>query len=221
MSNYTDLIYPEDINNTYPEKLCQYVSDRFFKTGGKLLDLGCNKGTHFRKFESLGFDCYGVDIRKDIESDKVSICNIEKDKLPFDKNTFDFVWSKSVIEHVSNADNLLNEVYRVLKPGGVCVLMTPDWESQMSHFWEDYTHVKAWTGKSLANALRMKGFDAVCEKFYQLPFIWKNPQLKIIPRILSVCPQSWKWKDKSMSNGKDRKLIRFSKEQMLLAWGTK
>jgi len=220
MSNYTDLIYPDEVN-LYPAKLCKYIHQRFFAAGGRMLDIGCSKGTHLKEFERLGLDTFGVDLRKDMDSDKVFACNLENDPLPFDDFKFDFVWSKSVVEHITNADNLLDEIYRVLKPRGVCVIMTPDWESQMSHFWDDYTHVKAWTVKSLPNALRMRGMDARCEKFYQLPFVWKHPWLKIIPKVVSVCPQSWKWKDDSMSNGNDRKLIRFSKEQMLLAWGVK
>jgi len=117
----------------------------------------------------------------------------------------------------------MKEIYRVLKPGCMAVIMTPDWESQMTHFWDDYTHCHPYTQKSLMNLMKMYDFkDVSCELFYQLPFIWKYPWLSFVPKIISsVCPDSWKWKDSDMQNGKDRKLIRFSKEKMLLAVGVK
>ncbi len=222
MSEYTSLIYPE-VENDYPSKLCGYIYDRFFSEyDGSLLDIGCSKGTHFHEFEKQGLQCWGVDLRKDIDNDRCKTCNIEMERFPFDDNMFQAVWSKSVIEHITSPDHMLNEAQRLLQPNGIIVLMTPDWESQMSHFWDDYTHVKAWTQKSLMNCLKMFGFRNVgCEKIYQLPFTWAYPQLSFIPKIVSFCPQSWKWKDKTMTNGKDRKLIRFSKEKMLLAWGYK
>ena len=110
----------------------------------------------------------------------------------------------------------------MLRPGGIIAVMTPDWQSQWSHYWDDYSHVHAWTRKSLKDCLLIHNFnDADCEYFYQLPFVWEKPWLKFVPKIVSICPQSWKWKDKDMRNGRDRKLIRFSKEQMLLGYGKK
>jgi hypothetical protein len=75
----------------------------------------------------------------------------------------------------------------------------------------------------LRDALRINGFkQADCEYFYQLPFVWKYPFLKFIPKLIDFfTPECLKWKDKEQRNTKDRKLIRFSKEQMLLSYGRK
>ena len=114
----------------------------------------------------------------------------------------------------------ISELIRVLKPGGIAVIMTPDWKSQLNFFWDDYTHVKAFTRKSLQNALKINGFSNVsCEYFLQLPFVWKYPYLKFITKIISILPDTLKWTDKEES--KPKKLIRFSKEGMLLAIGFK
>jgi len=40
--------------------------------------------------------------------------------LNFSDNSFDVVVSSHVYEHVSDAERLLSEIYRVLKPGGIC-----------------------------------------------------------------------------------------------------
>ncbi len=98
--------------------------------------------------------------------------------------------------------------------------MTPDWDSQHSTFYDDYTHVKPWTRKGLQNALRMQEFlDVNCIYFKQLPILWRYPCFNIFSRFISLLPESYKWKNKE--ERLHRKWVRFSKEKMLLAHATK
>jgi len=229
MSNYREIIYPEDKKNTYPMKLSKHLLDRFLKdkvpNECKILDVGCSVGTWLDCFSESGdYQLYGTDIRdENIKNATFEACNLESEKLPFEDDMFDFVFSKSVAEHVKNTDNILSEVKRVLKPGGIFVCMVPDWKSQMSIYWDDYTHVKPFTQKGLRDALMIHGYsDVGCEYFYQLPFTWKYPYLKFIPKLVSaLVPDFFKWKDSDQRNTKDRKIVRFSKELMLLAYGSK
>lgn len=208
---YNEIIYP-DREDTYTPKLCQYLVDRFF-ADGILIDLGCGTGIHIKQFKKMGLQCKGID---------KNLCDLESEELPLDNDYIENAFCKSVIEHLNNPDNLMNETYRVLKQEGIFVIMTPDWKSQMRHFWDDHTHKQPYTQKSLMNLLKIYGFRNVgCELFYQIPFIWEYPFLTFIPKIISLLPAAWKWKNKDMANGSDRKLIRFSKEKMLLAWGVK
>jgi len=225
MTKYTEIIYPQDENNTYPKQFCDYIYNRFFKDGGdslKILDIGCNKGTNLKHFAEKGLECYGVDLRVEGVDFDFRECNLENEDIPYPDNSFDFVYSKSVLEHVFNTENFLKNALRVLKPGGLFVALTPDWKSQHEYFWDDYTHVKPFTRKSLRDAMLINDFeDADCEFFYQLPFVWNKPWLEIVPKVVSLLPDFLKWKDRDQRNTKDRKLIRFSKEKMLLAYGRK
>jgi len=224
MTRYTDIIYKNE-NKDYDYKLCEYIYNSYFKdVNGSLLDIGCGNGRHLTHFENLGMkNVYGIDSRiEDNTKKNIKKCDVETDKFPFKSNSFRCVFSKSLIEHLHRPDNFIEETLRVMKLDGVLVLMTPDWRSQMSFFWDDYSHYHAYTKKSLKDLLDIFGYrDVECEYFYQLPFVWDRPCLEIIPKIISICPQSFKWKTKDMRNGEDRKLIRFSKEKMLLATGLK
>jgi SAM-dependent methyltransferase len=228
MTSYTEIIYPSDEGNPYPKKLSNYLYERFFNantTGKKMLEVGCCTGRFLKHFSDKGLDCYGIDIRAEKQDFAFDFraCDLEKDAIPYPDNHFDFIYSKSVIEHVKNTDNFLESILRVLKPGGVFVTLTPDWKTQFKDFWNDYTHVKPFTKKSLRDAMMIHGYkDVECELFYQLPFVWERPSLQFIPRaIASLVPDSFKWKDSEERNTKDRKLIRFSKELMLLAYAKK
>lgn len=221
--------YGED---NYPQKLCDYLIEKiirphFFNVGGqRILDVGSGRGSHLVGFARRNFDVSGLDC--DPEADlpanfrrlDIRDCDIEVDEFPFEDESFDIVFSKSVIEHIQNSNNFFKETLRVLKKNGLLILMTPDWASQHEIFWDDCTHVKPWARKSLQNCMRLWGFDQVnCVLFRQLPILWKFPRLKVFCDIVSLLPHSLTWRDNKEEQF--RPFIRFSKEKMLLATGVK
>lgn len=230
MTSYREIIYPSDEKNEYPQRLADHLYERFIfplkEEGRKLriLDIGCCTGKALKMFnKNDDLELYGIDIRDEgTEGFEFEVCDLEKESIPFEDNFFDVIYSKSVLEHVKNTDNFVNESYRVLKPAGIFIGMCPDWNSQYKNYWDDYTHVKPFTRKGLRDCLIINSFkNADCEYFYQLPFLWKYPQLEFVAKLIALLPDSWKWKDRDERNTKDRKLIRFSKEKMLLSFGSK
>ncbi len=212
----------------YPQKFCDYLSGKYFnKAAGAsktLLDIGSGKGNHLVGFVRNGFLVKGIDKRKDclevLPDADIRECDLERDTFPFEDNYFDCVFSKSVMEHVHNTENIVRETFRVLKPGGISVQLTPDWATDYKHFWDDPTHVKPFTKKGFLKAFVFEGFEDVkCEGFYQLPFLWKYPRLTFVTRIISLLPDSFKWKDQDEKI--QNVLIRHSKERMLLATARK
>jgi SAM-dependent methyltransferase len=231
MPNYLETNYFRDEydENAYPQKLCDYLIKRYVEpTGGvagkRCLDIGSGKGNHLVGLARRGIEAFGIDRRTEcveiLEQFDIRDCDLEKGPFPFEDSMFDVVLSKSVIEHVRNTDNVLSEALRVLRPGGTAIFLTPDWASQRAFFWDDYTHVKPFTRKGLQNAMRINGYTGVtCEYFLQLPFVWTQPWLSLLPKLLGMLPASWKWRDREESSF--RALIRFSQEKMLLATGSK
>ena len=110
----------------------------------KVLDVGC--GDKFLKvpFEKKGFLYQGIDI---------DIIDFNNEQFPFTNSSFDIVVSLAVIEHIKNVDNFLNEIARILKKGGYIFFSTPNWSCTYKNFYDDYTHVKPYTKKSLSKIL--------------------------------------------------------------------
>lgn len=54
-------------------------------------------------------------------------------KIPFESNKFDVVLTTQVLEYIPDVDVALNEIYRVLKPGGSVVVLDTDWDSIVWH----------------------------------------------------------------------------------------
>lgn len=158
---------------------------------GKLLDIGCGRGDQMRAFAELGLQCSGSDIANsavtlagDLE---VRVANLETDPPPFGPSEFDFVYSKSVIEHMRQPDRFLDTALTSLKPGGTACILTPSWFHTYRIFYMEYTHVTPFTIESLRTAMAMAGFvDVRVSYFYQLPFVWKHPAWMPLVKALGV-----------------------------------
>ena len=92
-------------------------------------DIGCGKNAYFFKKIS-GLINYGFGFDKDIEfykDSKIELrkINFETEKLPLSQEIVDIVTMMAVLEHLDNCQNVLQEIYRILKPGGRLILTTP------------------------------------------------------------------------------------------------
>jgi len=131
------------------EKLTEIGGYSIPKNNGLVIDLGCGDKHLQTAVEKRGFSYKGFDIAD---------LNLERDKLPLSDNSVDIVISLAVIEHISNPEIYLSEIYRVLKLGGLVYLSTPNWQMDSANFFNDPTHVKPYSPASLERTLRMFGF---------------------------------------------------------------
>jgi len=207
----------------YPALLARHLMESRYKKTGRLLDIGSGRGDFLDAFSQLGFEVAGADISplaaQNAGSYLVKTCNLECEPLPFSENEFDFIFSKSVIEHLHTPHNLVSGAYNVLKPGGVAVIMTPSWaHTYWGPFYIDNTHVSPYTIPSLTDVLQMAGFINISTQyFYQLPIVWKYPSTLPFIRLFSALPFSYRPYQNAKWPDSFNKLIRFSKEAMLLA----
>ena len=180
--DYVKVIYNKKDRpyTSYPEKLINYLILKYrLEKDRKILDLGCGRGDFLKIFLEYGMIGFGVDqsdqAKKLCPNAEIKVSNIEE-TLPYKENTFDYVFSKSVLEHFYYPEKIVNEIYRVLKPAGLVITMVPDWKSIYKMFYEDYTHRTPFTKESLQNIYYINGFDDFqSNTFIQLPFLCKIP----------------------------------------------
>lgn len=97
----------------------------------KLLDAGCGTGWFSKLSSERGAIVTSMDLGENLLARVASKCNSERIvgsilDIPFQDNVFDIVISSEVIEHVPDPFKAMEELFRVLKPGGTLILTTPN-----------------------------------------------------------------------------------------------
>lgn len=229
MKDYLSVVYNESRTpkTDYPCQLIAYLCKRFdIKQGGRILEIGFGRGEFLNAFHEMGLSCWGVDIcpcdhviSHDIQVDYI---DIEKDSIPYENDFFDVVYHKSLIEHLYSPDHLMKETHRVLKSNGNgrVMILTPDWVSQMTVFYEDFTHSRPYDQTAMRDLLGVYGFTQVeSQLFYQLPLVWQHPSMKLICRFLQVFLSTSR--ARQLSKITNMKFFRWAVELMVLGTGIK
>jgi len=222
---YLNVTYSEEraAQGPYPAQLAKWLADSFLPPNGSLLDVGCGRGDYLTAFSDLGYKVAGTDISPGAPGfspdHQVLTANLDLDPLPFPPESFDIVFSKSVIEHTRTPVVLLKKAYDALRPGGTAIVMTPSWRhTYWGPFYCDHTHVTPFTAISLDDAMSLAGFEMVdVQHFLQLPVVWRYPILKPISQFLRMLPIPFRPHTNAPWPEEMNKFIRFSNEVMLLA----
>ena len=121
-----------------------YIDDRIRKAvkiiGNKevnrYLDIGCSNGlvTKYIAEKVNAKEAYGVDVANVKEARKRGVNAFEIDlnedkETPFASGYFDLITCLDTLEHVYNTDFVVDEIYRLLKKGGVAVITVPRTDS--------------------------------------------------------------------------------------------
>jgi ubiquinone/menaquinone biosynthesis C-methylase UbiE len=91
----------------------------------------------------IGCDVDSVSLNKESSIHRVG-CNLEQ--LSFASNSFDLVSCNMVVEHLQRPEEVFKEFFRVLKPGGKALILTPNlyhWTMMLSHLTPHWFHVLA------------------------------------------------------------------------------
>jgi len=96
---------------------------------GMILDVGCGMKPYKSLLNASGSAYYGTDYPLTMKgsygkSTKADFFS-ESTLLPFNNNTFDTLLSTQMLEHVSDPKKVIQEMGRVLKPGGIMILSAP------------------------------------------------------------------------------------------------
>jgi len=95
------------------------------------IDLGCDDGIWTKRVAGkidtknvFGLDYINSQLKKanalGVKTEKGNL----NEKFPLKSNFFDVVHSNQVIEHLTEIDNYISEIYRILKPGGYAIIST-------------------------------------------------------------------------------------------------
>ena len=110
------------------------IAADFSSTSGlKVLEIGCGLGTDGAQFAKAGADYTGIDLteasielarkRFELSGLKGEFRVADAERLEFDDQTFDLVYSHGVLHHTPDTATAVREIHRILKPGGRAMVM--------------------------------------------------------------------------------------------------
>jgi 2-polyprenyl-3-methyl-5-hydroxy-6-metoxy-1,4-benzoquinol methylase len=101
---------------------------------GALLDVGCGNGQYLADMQARGWSVRGTELDPEAAATATRLHGIPVDvgqlpALAYPAASFDAVTARHVVEHVRDARDFVAECWRILKPGGRLVLVTPNADS--------------------------------------------------------------------------------------------
>jgi SAM-dependent methyltransferase len=168
--------------------------------GARVLDFGCGAGAHVYEYRDEGFDGFGFEI---VPSVKYRASGDEKFfgfaltgqpaetgdytverasyKIPFESDSFDFVFSCETLEHVREQEAAFSEIARVLKKGGVSIhtfparyrLLEPHIRVPLGGFIQSWSWYLAWALLGARNEFQ-KGLGPVARARQNLEYVKKG-----------------------------------------------
>lgn len=139
----------------------------FFNAKKKVLHFAPEQAFYKRFKQMQNLDYTTTDLNSPLADVKADICD-----LPFNENTYDIIFCNHVLEHIPDDTKAMQELYRVLKPGGMAILQIPQDLSRAKTFADDsitdpkerakvfgqYDHVRIY-GRDYFDKLRSIGFE--------------------------------------------------------------
>jgi 2-polyprenyl-3-methyl-5-hydroxy-6-metoxy-1,4-benzoquinol methylase len=145
---------------------------------GRLLDVAAGSGIAAEALSAQGWEVAATDISDDLVAQvrargvDARVHDIASGTVPFEDASFEAVFAGEIIEHLVDTTAFLDEVRRVLGPGGILVVTTPNLASLENRLrllmgrypvWvevalSDQGHVRAYTLPTLRAHLQARGF---------------------------------------------------------------
>jgi SAM-dependent methyltransferase len=133
--------------------------------GSTFLDVGFGAG-YFMRTAPAGVRVVGLDRDAGALRASAGWCRAavggDATRLPFRAASFDGIHCAHVIEHLTAPELLVADMARVLRPGGVAMIRTPDVARAGFRFFVDHTHRRPFTVQSLRGLLALHGFGDFC-----------------------------------------------------------
>lgn len=138
----------------------------FFTKPRKVLHFAPEQAFYKRFRNSKHLDYTTTDLNSPLADVKADICD-----LPFGENSYDLIFCNHVLEHIPDDTKAMQELYRVLKPGGMAILQIPQELDRATTFEDNsitdrderakifgqYDHVRVY-GRDYFDKLRSVGF---------------------------------------------------------------
>ena len=138
----------------------------------KMLDIGCSSGARMAAAADLGFIVSGVEpapeAAQTAKNAGYDVYQGYLNEANYPSETFDVITLFEIVEHIDTPIDMLNECHRILRPGGIIIINTPNSASWTARFmkakWDGFSltkmggHISFFSPKSMSHLAHKTGF---------------------------------------------------------------
>jgi 2-polyprenyl-3-methyl-5-hydroxy-6-metoxy-1,4-benzoquinol methylase len=159
-----------------------------FVSAGRVLDVGCGFGFFMQQALDAGYDVYGSDVAE--QAVKLAVERLPgraflgavEDIVELQDAEFDVIFASHLIEHITTPVPFLENLVKRLRPGGICVLVTPNIDSLLARVsrarWVSFKvpeHVAYYSPRTIRDLFARAGLEMVAVdaayQHYRVPFV--------------------------------------------------
>jgi SAM-dependent methyltransferase len=188
---YQDVSFARFSQYWWSNRFFAILSRRYGKRGTRLLEIGSGLGHLVGQLENT-FETVATDVNpwalqqsRDVAWQSFHVAS-NAEGLPFKDDSFGFVIIKHVVEHLLHPDKAIVELGRVIAPGGVLILATPNlssllkpWKGDKWIGYQDPTHISLKPPAVWLDLIGQAGFRFIkvfSDGFWDVPYIHGIPK---------------------------------------------
>lgn len=192
LKNYAKQRLPEWSKNVIKKNWKYKLINSIMHKGSSVLDIGCASWAFAHTWKDKDIKYFGIDYNNHFVEYcsrhwlTAKQCDISKEKIPYEDNSFDFIYCSHVIEHLLSNEQIffMQEINRVLKKWGKVIIFAPTpyhW-----YFWDDPTHQRPCTHGQLMALAKDANLQPIYAKYSLMRCFWQALQ-----RWLRLPPLRW------------------------------
>jgi SAM-dependent methyltransferase len=190
---YRDVSFSRYSQYWWSNRFYAILARRYGVQGARLLEIGSGLGHLTGQLEGK-FETYTADINRWALIQSKLVAPRTKQhaasavELPFAAGSFGIVIIKHVVEHLPQPERTIAELERIIAPGGILILATPNLSSYLKPWkgtkwvgYQDPTHISLKLPEEWLNMIQSVGFNLL--HVYSDGF-WDVPYIPIVPKVL-------------------------------------
>jgi len=186
VSGYHAAHLPEDPARAIVWKVVAEHLARWMPRDGHVLEIGagyCEWINNVTAAVRVAVDIWPETARYAAPGVETKILDVSRDLASLGTSSFDAVLASNILEHFEPgvASSVVEDVARLLKPGGRLLIVQPNFRFAAKQYFDDYTHRSVFTDVSLPNLLRAHGFQIEHVQPRFLPYSMRGTKLPIRP----------------------------------------
>ena len=190
---YKDVSFARYSQYWWSNRFYAILARRYGKRGARLLEIGSGLGHLVGQLEGH-FETFAADVNPWALKQSLTVTRhtshvtSSAEELPFADESFGVVINKHVVEHLLHPEKAITELGRVIAPGGVLILATPNLDSLLKPLkgekwigFQDPTHISLKPPAEWLALIRNADFSP------QLVFadgFWDVPYIPVVPKML-------------------------------------